>query len=266
MSGNRTDRLCLPPLHLGVRRFPNSLAIRTDLKSSEYADTWKAGYALGQFLEGDVCAERLAGRAVLELGAGCGYAGLVAATLGAQVVLSDQEPLLRVLSRNVQDNHSVLPIEPTVALLDWRYASHRNALAARHDHFDYILSSDCMYEEDCIEPLIAVLRSLSSPRDALLTSSKTLNNSGQQTHSVPATEVLFALENRGPGSQEIHQIFFSKISKWFKPQELTDTCSHRGQMARSDLRLFRFVKRSAAPQGAPNKSPTQSRCKASGVP
>mmetsp|Transcript_29162 Transcript_29162/g.82233 ORF Transcript_29162/g.82233 Transcript_29162/m.82233 type:complete len:112 (-) Transcript_29162:604-939(-) len=87
MSGNRTDRLCLPPLHLGVRRFPNSLAIRTDLKSSEYADTWKAGYALGQFLEGDVCAERLAGRAVLELGAGCGYAGLVAATLGAQVGL-----------------------------------------------------------------------------------------------------------------------------------------------------------------------------------
>lgn len=77
--------LTLPRMNLGARTFPNSLVIHTDLKASEYADTWKAGVALAELLEFELGADNLENSAVLELGSGCGYAGLVAASLGAEV-------------------------------------------------------------------------------------------------------------------------------------------------------------------------------------
>lgn len=79
------DLLKLPEINLGSRTFDSNLVIHTDLRSSEYADTWRAGYALGRLLRLAVGDATLANIHVLELGAGCGFTGLVAAQLGAQV-------------------------------------------------------------------------------------------------------------------------------------------------------------------------------------
>ena len=81
--------LVLPKLQLGARTFHNSLVIHTDLKASEYGDTWKAGAALGHLLENDLGKSKLQDAVVLELGSGCGYAGLVASKLGAKVKTSN---------------------------------------------------------------------------------------------------------------------------------------------------------------------------------
>jgi hypothetical protein len=84
-GGTPEEDLQLPRLNLGSRTFTNKLVIHTDLKASEYADTWRAGFALGQLLEADLGQRALEGKSVLELGAGCGYTGLVAAQMGAKV-------------------------------------------------------------------------------------------------------------------------------------------------------------------------------------
>ena len=287
--------LVLPKLQLGARTFHNSLVIHTDLKASEYGDTWKAGAALGHILENDLGESKLQDAVVLELGSGCGYAGLVASRLGAkvqtsinptsnllmlhmfspcltrsstcsilssekpftvfkQVILTDQQPLLGVLVRNVAANKDNVSVAPTVAELDWRFATHRNRLASSHGHFDYIMAGDCMYEEDCIEPLITVLKALCSPRRPASATPGASPSGGDSTGAVDSgdgplprkqtiTKVLMSLENRGPGSAEIHATFFSKIQAWFKVEEITLECSHAQQLMRSDLRVFMMQRR-----------------------
>lgn len=168
--------------------------------------------------------------------------------LPAQVVLTDQEPLIQVLSRNVAANRDRLRAMPVVKHLDWRFAAHRNALAWGYGHFDYILCSDCMYEEDCIDPLIAVLRAMSSPRPASCTSRDPHGPGEDRGPGVvrKPTEIIFTLESRGPGSEEIHRIFFQKVKQWFKVQEITFTCSITEQLVNSDLRAFRLKRQTNA--------------------
>jgi predicted nicotinamide N-methyase len=61
---------------------------------------WDACPVLGRWME--LHSEQLRGRHVLELGSGTGLAGLVAAAVGARVVLSDQEPLMPLLRHNIE--------------------------------------------------------------------------------------------------------------------------------------------------------------------
>mmetsp|Transcript_6721 Transcript_6721/g.17156 ORF Transcript_6721/g.17156 Transcript_6721/m.17156 type:complete len:168 (-) Transcript_6721:600-1103(-) len=152
---------------------------------------------------------------------------------GSQVVLTDKTPLTRVLSRNVAANHDSLALQPEVCDLDWASSSQREAFAARYPHFDVILCGDCMYEEDCIEPMVATLRCLSSPRRC--------GESGAQSAHDPSskrTDVLFSLETRGPQSSDIHDAFFRRVASWFEVQEITGDCPLSDALVRGDIRIF----------------------------
>ncbi|XP_021166304.2 protein-lysine methyltransferase METTL21D isoform X2 [Fundulus heteroclitus] len=48
------------------------------------------------------------GRTAVELGAGTGVVGLMAATLGAQVIVTDLEDLQTLLNTNIQENQSLI--------------------------------------------------------------------------------------------------------------------------------------------------------------
>jgi predicted nicotinamide N-methyase len=97
---------------------------------------WPAAIALAHEVASR--ADALRGAAVLELGAGTGLPGIVAASLGARVVQTDRQELaLSVCARNGERNGV-------------RSAEHRLADWTSWDdarRYDYILGSDVLYAE-----------------------------------------------------------------------------------------------------------------------
>jgi predicted nicotinamide N-methyase len=95
---------------------------------------WPSALALAHEL-----AERpLEGKRVLELGAGTGLPGIVAAARGARVVQTDrQEVALHVAKVNAQKNG--VPLEHRVA--DWTAWEDRET-------YDYVIASDVLYARD----------------------------------------------------------------------------------------------------------------------
>ena len=93
-------------------------------------------------------------RNVLELGAGCGLAGLAwALTEDCNLTLTDRPHRLQALRENARRNG----VEATVAALDWTRALED---AAQHELFgssDVVLAADCVYDEALATPLVRTM-------------------------------------------------------------------------------------------------------------
>jgi predicted nicotinamide N-methyase len=97
---------------------------------------WPA--AIGLAHEVAARADDFRGRRVLELGAGTGLPGIVAASLGAQVVQTDkQEMAMSVCRRNVERNGVASIEHRLVDWVDWDDT----------DRYDWIIGSDILYGE-----------------------------------------------------------------------------------------------------------------------
>ena len=108
--------------------------------------------------------DALRGRTGLELGSGCGLSGIVAARLGASMVLSDrQDSQLALLRHNAA--LSGARIDATVTL-DWtRPLDVEPALNA----LDLVLAADVLYcDEASNRALLEVLCQLASPHTEIL--------------------------------------------------------------------------------------------------
>ena len=159
------------------------------------AKLWRAASMLSDVLFADP--EFVRGQSVLELGAGVGLCGLLAAKLGAKTVaLTDFEPaLLDSLALAARDNRAPGDAETRVVRCDWREERRREeaetgaaeaadadadealaGAAARGgwlpslragETFDRIIGSDLVYERAHAEALPFVLRArLAKPRGA----------------------------------------------------------------------------------------------------
>ena len=85
-------------------------------------------------------------RNVLELGAGCGLAGLAwALTEDCNLTLTDRPHRLRALRENARRNG----VEATVAALDWT--------RAEFGAYDVVLAADCVYDEALATPLVRAM-------------------------------------------------------------------------------------------------------------
>lgn len=104
---------------------------------------------------------RVAGKRVLELGAGAGFAGIVAAALGGRVKQTDHAYEALELCRMNAAANGVAGIE--VATGDWN--------AWREEgRYDVILGSDVLYDRDVFKPLMAILeRNLATSGRVLFT-------------------------------------------------------------------------------------------------
>ncbi|KAG5179305.1 putative methyltransferase-domain-containing protein [Tribonema minus] len=128
---------------------------------------WDAEVVLAHHLDATV-SKSLRGMSVLELGAGTGLAGIVAARLGAHVVLTDQAKLLPQLQRNADANltgeQSSATGTVTVTEVLWSAdpadlaalstATHRGTPFLHH--FDLVIGADIVYSDAMQQRCIAM--------------------------------------------------------------------------------------------------------------
>ena len=129
---------------------------------------WPSARLLSCFIVRRLRRAALAGQDVLELGAGCGLVGLVAAHFAPRsVTLTDNEPeVLDILRRNLR--HAAPGVDARCADLDWGSARAHAALAAAsggRERWRVILAADVVYWRESIAPLCATLAALLAPGD-----------------------------------------------------------------------------------------------------
>lgn len=142
------------------------IVIRQDWKQLGVAAVvWDAAVILCTFLE--LGAVQLQDRTVIELGAGTGLVGIVAAHLGADVTVTDREVALQFLESNVQDNISDdLRGRVRVKELTWGV----NLSKFEPASYDVILGADVVYLEETFPALLETLEYLSSEQTTILLS------------------------------------------------------------------------------------------------
>ncbi|KAK2857028.1 hypothetical protein Q5P01_005763 [Channa striata] len=131
------------------------------------AVVWDAAVVMCMYLEmGQV---ELRGKVAIELGAGTGLVGIVAALLGATVTITDRQPALDFLSANVKAN---LPPDSqgsaVVSELTWGESLDRYPAGG----FDLVLGADIVYLEDTFVPLLQTLEHLCSDTSVVLLACK----------------------------------------------------------------------------------------------
>ncbi|KAM8721868.1 protein N-lysine methyltransferase METTL21A [Acanthopagrus schlegelii] len=131
------------------------------------AVVWDAAVVMCMYLE--VGKVEVKGRQVIELGAGTGLVGIVAALLGARVTITDRQPALDFLSANVKAN---LPPDSqgsvVVSELTWGEGLERYPAGG----FDVVLGADIVYLEDTFVPLLRTLEHLCSDSTVVLLACK----------------------------------------------------------------------------------------------
>lgn len=150
-------------------RFANhDLRLAQDWKKLGVAAVvWDAAVVMCMYLElGKV---ELKGKRAIELGAGTGLVGIVAALLGAKVTITDREPALDFLFANVKAN---LPPDSqgsvVVSELTWGQDLERYPAGG----FDLVLGADIVYLEDTFVPLLQTLDHLCSDTAVVLLACK----------------------------------------------------------------------------------------------
>ncbi|XP_013173796.1 PREDICTED: protein-lysine methyltransferase METTL21D-like [Papilio xuthus] len=138
-----------------------TLKIYQKLEGDVNCVVWDASLVLAKYLE-TICQEKpdfLSGTRVLELGSGLGVVGLTAATLGAQVTLTDLPEALPLLRLNISENKQKIGSMGGYAIaevLEWG----DNNSDIHKQEFDMVVLADCVYYEDAVEPLIQTLQNL----------------------------------------------------------------------------------------------------------
>lgn len=119
---------------------------------------WPAAIALAH----ELASRSLAGKRILELGAGTGLPGIVAASLGARVVSTDrQEVALYIAKLNAERNGVASSVELREA--DWTAWTDR-------DTYDLIVGSDIIYADGMHPHLARIFETNLAPGGALLLS------------------------------------------------------------------------------------------------
>ena len=116
---------------------------------------WPAAIALAHELAGRV----LTGKRVLELGAGTGLPGIVAASRGARVVQTDRQQLVLHVCRENAERNGVTSIEHRLA--DWTAWDDA-------ERYDVILGSDILYAEPLHPHLRRIFETNLAPNGTLL--------------------------------------------------------------------------------------------------
>ncbi|KAG6441385.1 hypothetical protein O3G_MSEX001752 [Manduca sexta] len=151
------------PREIDIEVCLKTLKIYQKIEGDVNCVVWDASLVLAKYLE-TMCHQKsdfLSGIKVLELGAGLGVVGLAAATLGAQVTLTDLPEAMTLLRLNINENKAKISSMggyATAESLVWGEGSSE----IYKDEWDMIVLADCVYYEEAIDPLIETLQNLNS--------------------------------------------------------------------------------------------------------
>jgi predicted nicotinamide N-methyase len=126
------------------------------------AAVWPCAVVLSKYLEKKYAADlQMKGVNVIELGSGTGCVGLVAAALGARVILTDQSQLLPLMQGNVDCNN--LQQQCSVREFDWDTPAAFDATQHTSTGLCLVIASDCVVPQLYpLEPLVAALTALTA--------------------------------------------------------------------------------------------------------
>jgi len=127
---------------------------------------WETAFCLSQYLLKNL-QHKFESRSmdslnILELGAGCGLLGIVLASMGCSVVLTDVNQALPLIIENSALNQSMLNSKPKVMPLDWENRTQIRAVEEQ-GQFDVIVATDVVFNTHLVPPLINCLKMLSNP-------------------------------------------------------------------------------------------------------
>ncbi|CAE7232602.1 eef1akmt3 [Symbiodinium natans] len=192
------------------------LRIREEISSADMPTggrLWDAGIFLAHWLAsfGPEPVE-FKGKAILELGSGCGLPGIVAAHLsGGKAVFTDRRAVLPLVKHNVAVNCPNLNTH--VLELDWVMEEHRQSISKQCGHaFDVILMSDLLYSSAAPAKLKNTLLFFSRPGTTVFLAHKPRmeNSSGPAVFENPLETSLgpwfdsSCLLSFGPDRSPIH--------------------------------------------------------------
>ncbi|CAL1534354.1 unnamed protein product [Lymnaea stagnalis] len=126
------------------------------------AVVWDSAVVLAEYL--DKHRNLVEHKRVLELGAGSGLTGLVAAALGAEVILTERASALDHLTAAIDANSLNKSWKISARVLDWT----EDVDPRGFDELDLILGADIIYIEETFQDLLRTLKSL-TPSNKILT-------------------------------------------------------------------------------------------------
>ncbi|XP_028677381.2 protein-lysine methyltransferase METTL21D [Erpetoichthys calabaricus] len=181
-----------------VREIPRKQGPPLSLKQCSTGDVgcvvWDAAIVLSKYLETDRMRLAWSGRTVLELGSGTAVVGLMAATLGAFVTVTDLDELQDLIQLNIMENQHLVTGTIKAKVLKWG-----EDVSEFLPPPDYVLMADCIYYEKSLQPLIKTLKELS----------------GDNTH------IFCCYEQRTMGNNPVvEKKFFELLQKEFEIEEI----------------------------------------------
>ena len=103
---------------------------------------WDAALVLNSYIETLDCNNKT----FVELGAGTGVSGLVAAACGGSAVITDLADFIPLMNKNFEENKKSFSNSKVEILeLDWKKIFENNKITTIAKNPDYILISDCIY-------------------------------------------------------------------------------------------------------------------------
>ncbi|OWR51144.1 methyltransferase protein 21D [Danaus plexippus plexippus] len=167
--------------------------------------------------------EFLSGLRVLELGSGLGVVGLTAATLGAQVTLTDLPEALPLLRLNLSENKSKIASMGGYAIAESLVWGDKNSEIHKQE-FDMIVLADCVYYEDALLPLIETLQCL--------------NHTLKQKPTIYLTQELRDSEIQ----KKLWNDFYEKLNEYFYIEKIPEEQQHVNYRS-PDILLLKIIKK-----------------------
>lgn len=214
------------PREIDIEVCLKTLKIYQKIEGDVNCVVWDACLVLAKYLE-TICHQKpdfLSGLKVLELGCGLGVVGLTAATLGAQVTLTDLPEALTLLRYNINENKSKIASMGGYAIAEslvWGDSTSE----LLQEEFDLIVLADCVYYEEAVESLIQTLLQLNKP----LSKKKTVIYLTQELRDSEIQKRLW-------------EMFYEKLTDSFYIEQIPEAQQHANYRS-PDIILLKLIKK-----------------------